>query len=208
VQPLPNAVVASERVMDGVALVVTDSGACTLHLEFETSVRPAGLPRRVAHAGWLLHGPQDGPPVRSVVVLLDARPDLPTQYTMVDGDDVIGTYAYRVLALSSLDVDALLDAPPHQAGLLALVPLAAGATLGHIQRAAQRLHAVGSPDAPDLAVACLLLGARKFGYDELVRIFREDFLMLGDGWAYIEQKGFEKGERTGFEKGERKGRDG
>jgi flagellar biosynthesis/type III secretory pathway protein FliH len=31
--------------------------------------------------------------------------------------------------------------------------------------------------------------------------------MLGDGWAYIEQKGFEKGERKGRDEGRMEGRE-
>lgn len=120
---------------------------------------------------------------------------------MKHGDTVIGTYRYRVLALSALDVDTLVDAPAHQAGLLALVPLAAGATQAHVAQAARRLRSLDSADAPDLAIISLMLGSRTFGYDELVRIFREDFLMLGDGWAYIERKGFEKGRERGIAEG-------
>jgi hypothetical protein len=93
-----------------------------------------------------------------------------------------------------------------RAGLLALVPLASGATTDHVARAAQRLRELGSPDAPELAVVSLLLGARKFGYDELVSIFHREFLMLGDGWAGIEQEGIKKGLAQGLEKGLERGR--
>jgi hypothetical protein len=205
-QPEPPALLVAERAPDGVATVYTDDGPCVLHLEFETRVKPAALPRRMAHAGWLLHGPRDGLPVRSVVVLLDAQPGLPTTYAMTHADDVVGTYHFRVLALSALDADALLDAPELQAGLWALVPLARGATTEHVARAAQRLRDLGSPDAPDLAVVSLLLGARKFGYDELVGIFHREFLMLGDGWAGIEQEGIKKGLERGLAQGLERGR--
>ena len=50
VQTEPTALLVTERAPDGIATVVTDKGACTLHLEFETSVKPAELPRRMAHA--------------------------------------------------------------------------------------------------------------------------------------------------------------
>lgn len=49
------------------------------------------------------------------------------------------------------------------------------------------------PDAPDLAVVGVMLGSRRFGYTDLARIFREEFLMLGDACANIENRGFEKG---------------
>ena len=201
VQKQPAAVLAAERAPDGVATVLTDDGACLLHLEFETSVKPAELPRRMAHAGWLLHGPKEGLPVRGVAVLLDPRPGLPTSYAMQHGDDVLGTYSYRVVALSALDVEALLDAPAEQAGLLALVPLAGGATTQHVARAAERLRALNSPDAADLAVISLMRGRRKFGYDDLVRIFRKEFLMLGDVWPEVEKEGFDKGIVKGRQEG-------
>jgi predicted transposase YdaD len=201
VEPRSSAVIVAERAPDAVATVLTDDGPCTLHLEFETSVKPAELPCRMAHAGWALHGPQGRMPVRSVAVLLDPHPSLPQRYDMKHADHVIGTYCYSVLALSALPVDALLDAPVEQAGLLALVPLASGATHAHVTQAARRMRSLDTPDAPDLAVISLMLGARTFGYDDLVRIFREDFLMLGDGWAYIERKGFDKGRSAGLQEG-------
>lgn len=206
VQTEPAAVLVTERAPDGVATVVTDKGACTLHLEFETSVKPAELPRRMAHAGWLLHGPREGLPVRSVALLLDPKPSLPTTYAMMHGDDVVNTYAYDVVALSALEVDELLDAPDHQAGLLALVPLARGAREEHLVAAARRLQHLGSPDAPDLAVVSVMLGSRRFGYTDLIRIFNEEFLMLGDAWANIENRGFERGVVQGRQEGVLQGR--
>ena len=201
VERRPATALIAERAPDGVATVLTAQGGCTLHVEFETSVRPAELPRRMAHAGWVLHGPREGLPVRSVALMLDPRPSLPRTYEMTHGQDVIGTYRFNAVALSDLDVEELLDAPAHQAGLLALVPLARGADSTHLERAAARLHALGSPDAHELAVVSLLLGTRRFEYADLVRIFREDFLKLGDAWTNIEKRGFEKGVRQGIERG-------
>jgi len=206
VQAQPASVLVTERAPDGVATVLTPEGGCTLHLEFETSVKPADLPRRMAHAGWVLHGPRDGLPVRSVAVLLDPVPALATSYDMVHGDDVIGTYRYEVVALSGIDVDTLLDSKPEQAGLLALVPLARGATERHLEEAARRLQALRTPDAADLAAIGLMLGSRKFGIDQLIRIFDKEFLMETDVWTWIESHGIDKGMARGLEQGLEKGR--
>ncbi len=207
VQAQPASVLVTERAPDGVATVLTPEGGCTLHLEFETSVKPSELPRRMAHAGWVLHGPREGLPVRSVAVLLDPAPALATSYEMSHGDDVIGTYRYEVVALSGIDVDTLLDSKPEQAGLLALVPLARGATERHLEEAARRLQALRTPDAADLAAIGLMLGSRKFGIDSLIRIFDKEFLMETDVWTWIESHGIEKGIARGLEQGREQGRE-
>jgi predicted transposase YdaD len=201
----PASVLVTERAPDGVATVLTPEGGCTLHLEFETSVKPSELPRRMAHAGWVLHGPREGLPVRSVAVLLEPAPALATSYEMSHGDDVIGTYRYEVVALSGIDVDTLLDSKPDQAGLLALVPLARGATERHLEEAARRLQALRAPDAADLAAIGLMLGSRKFGIDQLIRIFDKEFLMETDVWTWIESHGIEKGMARGLERGREQG---
>jgi hypothetical protein len=161
----------------------------------------------MAHAAWLLHGPVNEPPVRGVAILMDARPDLADHYEMRHGDDVVGTYRYRVVTLSELDPDVLLDAPEDLAGLLALVPLSRGATEAHVRAAARRLRALAAPDAPELCLAAYLLGSRRFGYADLLGMFDEEYLMTADGWAYIQKKGFtdgfERGDASGFEKGRR-----
>lgn len=141
-----------------------------------------------------------------VALLLDPKPSLPTTYAMIHGEDVVNSYAYDVVALSALEVDALLDVPDHQAGLLALVPLARGAREEHLIAAARRLQRLGSPDAPDLAVVSVMLGSRRFGYTDLIRIFNEEFLMLGDAWANIENRGFERGVLQGRQEGVLQGR--
>jgi len=175
------------------------------HLEFQLEHR-ADLPRRLFVYAALLTEKYDGPVV-TLVLYLDRRvSEVPTEYVVQLGDEVMNRFTYRVLKLWDYEEEIRSGQYRELAPLLVmLVEQPDEATL-----ARERELILEEPDERKrgaLLATAVAVASRYFERDFLWRFFREEVEQMRHA-SFIEdwiEEGMEEGRRKGRQEGRQEG---